>query len=114
MRCAAGGRRSPAKGDEWPKRGACETGHAGDGRAPVQQALGSPGGVPSGSGRSTPPWFLVRVAMAVTGVAVLLVLHPGGALDLFAWWLIGAAVLREALASIVFLRRRPRDGAPRP
>jgi hypothetical protein len=64
---------------------------------------------PSGDGRP-PPWqFLVRAAVAITGLVLLLLVDVHGVAFYIAWSLIVLALATEAAATLVHWRRSRRD-----
>lgn len=64
---------------------------------------------------STPPhvpWqFLARAAMVSCGLALLLIVKVHGVAFYVAWWLIGLALVTEAIATVVHWHRARRRRA---
>ena len=65
-----------------------------------------------GAGRSSDvPWqFLLRGAAVICGLTLLLIVNVHGVAFYVAWSLIGLALVTEAIATVVHLRRARRRG----
>jgi hypothetical protein len=61
----------------------------------------------------TVPGFVVRGFIACVGVTAVVMDDTGGVLTVIGWGLVAIALAVEALASIVYLRRRPADAGRR-
>jgi hypothetical protein len=59
------------------------------------------------------PVFAIRAAVGFLGAALVLLAHDGPPIAVLGWALIAAAVITEALASVVFLWRRRRGSGER-
>jgi hypothetical protein len=61
---------------------------------------------PHGVGGHGPPWqFLIRATLVTAGLVLLLVVDVHGLVFYIAWFMIGLALLSEAVATVVYRRR---------